>query len=207
VIKRALDNMAIAVGAYVGAALLQATIAGIFTFIVLSILGVPSPLALAVVIATLDLIPLVGATLGAILVGIVTLFSDFPTVTIIWAIWAIAYQQVENYVIQPRIQGRAVQLDPFIIVIAALFGGTLFGVIGALIAIPFAAAGQIAVREFVTFRRAALSGEHEGLEAGDSEGGDPPGQSGDPPGGGGGGEPPNEADTSGPDPGPAPAPA
>ena len=101
VIKRALDNMAVAVGAYVGAALLQATIAGFFTFIVLTILGVPSPLALAVVIATLDLIPLVGATLGAILVGIVTLFTDFPSVTIIWAVFAILYQQFENYVIQP----------------------------------------------------------------------------------------------------------
>ena len=151
--------MAVAVGAYFGAALLQATIAGIFTFIVLSILGVPSPLALAVVIATLDLIPLVGATLGAILVGIVTLFNDFPTVTIIWAIWAIVYQQVENYVIQPRIQGRAVQLDPFIIVIAALFGGTLLGIIGALVAIPLAAAGQIGVREFLVFRRAGLMGD------------------------------------------------
>ncbi len=152
VIKRALDRMAIAVGAYVGGALLQATIAGIAAFAVLSILGVPSPLALAVIIFALDLIPLVGATLGAILVGIVTLFADFPTATIIWAIFAIVYQQFENYVIQPRIQGRAVQLDPFIIVIAALFGGTLLGIIGALVAIPVAAASQIGVREFLTYR-------------------------------------------------------
>ena len=203
IVKRALDNMAVAVGAYVGAALLQATIAGIFTFIVLSILGVPSPLALAVVIATLDLIPLVGATLGAILVGIVTLFNDFPTVTIIWAIWAIVYQQVENYVIQPRIQGRAVQLDPFIIVIAALFGGTLLGIIGALVAIPLAAAGQIGVREFLVFRRAGLMGEFdeefaaEDAEAAEDEGGssgDPPGSSGDPP--AAGGDPPSSGDAS-----------
>ncbi len=172
VIKRALDNMAVAVGAYVGGALLQAVIAGFFTFIVLTILGVPSPLALAVVIATLDLIPLVGATLGAVLVGIVTLFVDFPTVTIIWAIWAILYQQVENYVIQPRIQGRAVSLDPFIIVIAALFGGTLLGIVGALVAIPLAAAAQIGAREFVAYRRAALLEDEESGEGGGPGGGD-----------------------------------
>ena len=95
-------------------------------------------------IALLDLIPLIGATLGAFLVALVTLFTDFPTATIVWVIFAIAYQQFENYVIQPRIQSRAVQLDPFIIVVAAIFGGTLLGVIGALLAIPVAAALQIA---------------------------------------------------------------
>jgi predicted PurR-regulated permease PerM len=89
----------------------------------LVILGVPSPLPLALIIALLDLIPLVGATLGAVVVGVVTLFVDFPTTTIIWAVFAIAYQQFENYVVQPRIQSRAVALDPFLVVVAALFGG------------------------------------------------------------------------------------
>ncbi len=153
-IGRALDRMAIAISSYVGGALAQATIAGVAAFVVLSILGMPSPLALAVVVALLDLIPLVGATIGAIIVGVVTLFTDFPTVTIVWTIFAIAYQQFENYVVQPRIQSRAVALDPFVIVVAAIFGGTLLGVIGALLAIPVAAALQIAVREFLAFRRA-----------------------------------------------------
>jgi predicted PurR-regulated permease PerM len=107
-----------------------------------------------VIIALLDLIPLVGATIGAVIVGVVTLFADFPTDTIIWAIFAIAYQQFENYVVQPRIQSRAVKLDPFIVVIAALFGGTLLGVIGALLAIPSAAAIQIAMHEYWEYRRA-----------------------------------------------------
>jgi predicted PurR-regulated permease PerM len=119
----------------------------------LVILGVPSPLPLAVIIFLLDLIPLVGATIGAVIVGIVTLFVDFPTTTIIWIVFAIVYQQVENYVIQPRIQSRAVQVDPFIVVIAAIFGGTLMGVVGALLAIPSAAAIQIAVREYLDYRR------------------------------------------------------
>ena len=155
-IDKALGRMAIAVSSYVGGALAQATIAGIVAFIVLTILGVPAPLALAVIIAILDLIPLIGATIGAFLVAIVTLFNDFPTDTIIWVLFAIAYQQFENYVVQPRIQSRAVALDPFVIVVAAIFGGTLLGIVGALLAIPVAAAGQIGVREFMLYRRGEL---------------------------------------------------
>jgi predicted PurR-regulated permease PerM len=151
--RRTTDKIADAVGSYVGGALAQATVAGVAAWIMLTILGVPSPLALALIIALLDLIPLVGATLGAVVVGVVTLFVDFPTTTIIWTIFAIAYQQFENYVVQPRIQSRAVALDPFLVVVAALFGGALLGVIGALLAIPSAAAVQIAVREWLEYRR------------------------------------------------------
>ena len=110
-----------------------------------------------------------------VIVGVVTLFVDFPTTTIIWAIFAIVYQQFENYVVQPRIQSRAVALDPFIIVVAAIFGGTLLGIIGALLAIPVAAALQIAVREFMLFRRGGFDAIEDGK--GDSSqggGADPP---------------------------------
>jgi len=180
-IRRGLDRMASAVSSYVGGALVQATVAGLAAFIVLSILGVDAPLALAVIIALLDLIPLIGATIGAFIVGLVTLFTDFPTATIIWVVFAIAYQQFENYVIQPRIQARAVKLDPFIIVVAALFGGFLLGVIGALLAIPTAAAMQIAVREFLAYKRAVASGTlAEHLAEDDGEGEPPPGDSGSP---------------------------
>jgi predicted PurR-regulated permease PerM len=141
-----------AVGNYVAGALVQATIAGISSWLVLMILGVPFALPLAVIIFLLDLVPLVGATLGAVVVGIVTLFSDFPIDTIIWVIWAIVYQQIENNVIQPRIQARAVQLEPLIVLISVLFGSSLFGVLGALLAIPIAAAIQITVREYVALR-------------------------------------------------------
>ena len=170
-IGRALDRMAVAVSGYVGGALAQSAIAGIAGFTVLSILGVPSPLALAVLIALLDLIPLVGATVGAFIVAIVTLFTGFPTVTIIWVIFATVYQQFENYVVQPRIQGRAVKLDPFVIVVAALFGGTLMGVVGALLAIPVAAALQIGVREFLLYRRGGI----EAVEADTTAEGPKPG--------------------------------
>jgi predicted PurR-regulated permease PerM len=143
-----------AIGNYVAGALLQATVAGVTSWIMLLILGVDYALPLAVIIFLLDLVPLVGATLGAIVVGIVTLFSDFPIDTIVWAVFAIIYQQVENNVIQPRIQARAVQLEPLVVLISVLFGSTLFGVLGALLAIPVAAGIQITLREYLALRQA-----------------------------------------------------
>ena len=165
VLRRALYAMAQAVSSYVGGAMLQALIAGTAAFIVLTILGVPAPLALAMIVAVFDLIPLIGATIGASLVLLVTLFDDFPLDAIVWAGFAIAYQQFENYVVQPRIQSRAVDLDPFVVVVAALFGGTLFGILGALVAIPTAAAIQIGIKEFLRYRR----GEEEAAEAAEPE--------------------------------------
>jgi predicted PurR-regulated permease PerM len=155
-IRRAVDRIAMAVGNYVGGALLQATIAGVTTFIVLTILGVPFAAPLAVLTALFDLIPLVGATIGAVIVGIVTAFHDFPVATIIWAVWAIAYQQVENTMIQPQIQRRAVEVHAFVVLVSVLFGATLFGVMGALLAIPVAASIQIAIREWWDYRRASI---------------------------------------------------
>lgn len=152
-LRRAFDRSANAVGAYVAGMLAQATIAGVSTFIVLKILGVPFPAALAVVVFFFDLIPLVGATVAAVLVGVVTVFNDFPVATIVWSVWAIVYQQVENTVIQPRIQSRAVNVQPFIVLVAVLFGSTLFGIPGALMAIPAAASIQIGVREYWEYRR------------------------------------------------------
>jgi len=151
-IERVLERSASAVGNYVAGALLQATLAGVLAYIVLLILGVPFAGPLALIIFFLDLIPLVGATIGAVLVGVVTLFSNFPTATIIWIIWSIAYQQVENNLIQPQIQKRAVDVNPFLVVVAVLFGGTLLGVLGALVAVPVAASIQIALREYLDAR-------------------------------------------------------
>jgi predicted PurR-regulated permease PerM len=151
--ERALDHIGQAVGNYVGGALLQATIAGVTSFILLTILGVPFAAPLALVVFFFDLIPLVGATLGAVLVAIVTLFVNFPVALIVWVIYSIAYQQIENYVIQPQIQKRAVSVEPFVVLVAVLFGATLFGIIGALLAIPAAASIQIAIREWMAYRR------------------------------------------------------
>jgi predicted PurR-regulated permease PerM len=76
---------------------------------------------------------------------------------IIWAIWAIAYQQIENYVIQPQIQRRAVAVEGFVVIVAVLFGSSLFGVLGAILAIPAAATLQIVWREYRDYRRESLT--------------------------------------------------
>jgi len=147
-IERVVDRSARAVGNYVAGALAQALLAAVTSFIVLKILGIPFAAPLALIIFFLDLIPMVGATLGAIIVGVVTLFGDFPTDTIVWVVWSIVYQQVENNLVQPQIQKRAVDINPFLVIVSVLFGGTLLGVLGALMAVPVAATIQIALREW-----------------------------------------------------------
>jgi predicted PurR-regulated permease PerM len=178
-LRRMFDSIGYATGNYVRGALLQATIAGVSSFVVLEILGIPYAAALAVVIFALDLIPLIGATLGAVLVGVVILIAgDFPIDLIVWVIWSVVYQQVENNVIQPRIQSKAVALEPFLVVVSVLFGSTLFGVMGALLSVPVAAALQIAAREFVRFRRGRFDDPDDnpqGDEGGGPLGAEPPG--------------------------------
>jgi predicted PurR-regulated permease PerM len=151
--RRALEHMAQAIANYVGGALLQATLAGIAAFVMLTILGAPFAGPLALIVFFFDLIPVVGATIAAVLVAVVMLFVNFPTGLIIWVVFAIVYQQVENYLIQPRIQARATEIEPFVIIVSVLFGSTLFGVIGAVLAIPTAATIQIGAREYAAYRR------------------------------------------------------
>lgn len=156
-IERAFSRISDAIASYVGGALLQATIAGVSAFIVLNILGAPFAGPLALVVAFFDLIPVVGATIAAVGIAIVMLFVNFPVGVIVWVIWAVVYQQIENYVIQPRIQGKAVQVEAFVILVAVLFGSTLFGVIGAILAIPAAASLQIVWHEYRDYRMALLA--------------------------------------------------
>jgi predicted PurR-regulated permease PerM len=151
-LERSFDNIGSAVGGYVAGALGVAAIAGVFDYIVMKILGVPFAAPLAVMCGLFSLIPLVGATIAAVIVGIVTLFADFPTATIAWTVWAIVYQQIENSLIQPQVQRRTVQVHPFITIVAVLFGSTLLGVLGAIVAIPIAASVQILLREYVDWR-------------------------------------------------------
>lgn len=188
-LDRILRRMADAVGNYIGGALLQATVAAMTTYIVLTILGIPFAAPLAIIMGAFDLIPLIGATIGAALIGLVTLFIDFPTATIVWVVWSLTYQQIENNVIQPQIQKRAVDVHPFLVIMAVLCGSTLFGVLGALLAIPVAASLQIAVLEYVHYRRDSVAFAAEDAESGETG---PPGSPHDAGGadaGGGGPEP------------------
>lgn len=133
---------------YVAGALTITSINGILTFIVLSLLGVPFAVPLAVLMSFFGLIPLVGATIGGVIILIVTLFTDFPSATIIYAIFLVFYQQFENNVLQPLIFKRTVNVPPLAVIVAILAGSSLLGVVGALVAIPIAAALQIVIREY-----------------------------------------------------------
>ena len=148
-----------AVSGYVFGAFTLATLAGLVTYAALSALGIPFALPLAILFAFFDLVPLVGATIGGILVGIVVAFFDFPSDVIIWAIVFIGYQQIENYLIQPFIYGRAVRVHPLIVLVAILIGATLLGILGALIAIPASAMVQSLVRDWWRFRGERLAEE------------------------------------------------
>jgi predicted PurR-regulated permease PerM len=147
-----------ATGGYVAGALALATAAGISTYIILSILGVPFAVPLSVLMAFFDLIPLVGSTIGGVLVGVVTVFADFPGDTIIWVVYVLVYQQVENSVFQPVVYRRTVNLHPLAVISAILIGSSLLGVLGALVAIPIAAAIQIALKDLWTNRPSQIVG-------------------------------------------------
>jgi len=153
-VRRILDRMANAVSSYVIGAFTVSFIDGLAAFVVLTILGVPFAAPLAIVMGTLSLIPLIGATIGAVIVGIVTAFAgDFPGDVIVWTIYAIAYQQFENNFVQPFVQRRTVRVHPFVVLVSVLFGATLLGILGALVAIPVAASIDILLREWWRYRR------------------------------------------------------
>jgi len=178
-LRAVLDRMGQAVGSYIAGALFQGVVAGILTWIVLTILDVPFAAPLAVLVGLFDLIPMVGATIAAVIVGIVTLFYDFPTATIIWVIWSIIYQQVENTVIQPRIQKRAVGVHPFLVMVSVLCGGTLLGVPGALLAVPVAASIQIGIQAWWEWRTEQRGLVAHAVDEADGDDGGPSSSGGD----------------------------
>ncbi len=142
---------------YVAGALTITSINGILTFIVLSVLGVPFAVPLAVLMSFFGLIPLIGATIGGVIILLVTLFNDFPTTTLIYGAFLIFYQQVENNVLQPFIFKRTVNVPPLAVIVAILAGSSVLGVVGALVAIPIAAALQIVLKEYFA-NRTTVSG-------------------------------------------------
>jgi predicted PurR-regulated permease PerM len=129
------------VGAYMIGNLIISLFAGVTSFLALSLNGVPYALPLAILVAIFDLIPMIGATLGAALCVLVALFTVglWPG-TVVVLVFFILYQQVENYLIAPRVLRNTVDLSSVAVLLAALIGGTVLGVVGALMAIPIAAA-------------------------------------------------------------------
>jgi predicted PurR-regulated permease PerM len=141
------------VGGYVTGNLLISVIAGITSTLVLLIMGVPYAVALGVLVAILDLIPLAGATLAAIIVSTVAFIDSIPA-GIIVLIFFIVYQQIENHILQPLVYSRTVQLSPLAILIAVLIGAKIAGILGALAAIPVAGTIQVILLTWLAERRA-----------------------------------------------------
>ena len=119
---------------------------GVVTFAFLLIVGVPNAAPIALFVAVFDIIPLVGATIAGVVTVVIALFHSL-TAAIATAIFYILYQQFENYVLVPRVMQRTVDVSPITTIVAALLGGSLLGIVGALVAIPVAAAIQLIMQE------------------------------------------------------------
>ena len=139
-VRRAGERIAKIVRSYVTVNLTLAVAAGVFTWLVLELLGVDLAVPLAVLVAILDLVPLIGFTIGGLLVAIVAAIHDFPVALIVWGAAFLIYQQVQDRVIQPIFYKNAVRIHPVVAIAAVLAGAQLAGILGALLAIPVAAA-------------------------------------------------------------------
>jgi len=143
------------IGAYVSGAFVVALCAGVSSLVFLFIVGLGQyAVALALVVALLDVIPMIGATIGAVIVCAIGFATDVQT-GLALVIFYLVYQQLENYVIYPRVMSHTVDLPGLLTVIAALVGASLLGVVGALLAIPTAAALVLLSREIVIRRQDA----------------------------------------------------
>ncbi len=149
------DEILSRVGGYVAGAVAIAGLAGLTTFVLLRLLGIDYAVALSMLVFLTGLIPLIGATIGALVVVSVALFTSVKA-GVFLAVFYLLYQQVENYVLYPRIMQRSVDVSPAATVVAVLIGGALLGVLGALLAIPIAAAVQLVLREVVAPRQDRL---------------------------------------------------
>jgi predicted PurR-regulated permease PerM len=150
------DDVYRTVGGYVAGNLLISLIAGVASGIVLWASGVPFAVALGLLVALLDLIPLAGATIAAVACVLVAIAASGTTAAIIVGVFFVAYQQLENHVIQPLVYGRTVQLSPLAVLVSVLVGAELAGVLGALAAIPVAGTIQVLLIDW----RANRPGRH-----------------------------------------------
>jgi len=157
--RQVVDLVVDKVGGYMIGNIIISIIAGVASLIAFSLLGVPFPVPLAFVVAICDLIPMIGATLGAVIGVAVALFTTnlWPT-TVLVAAFFVAYQQLENYLIAPRVLKTTVELGAAAVLIAGLIGATVLGLVGALMAIPVAAAFNVLLNERLRAQETAAAG-------------------------------------------------
>jgi predicted PurR-regulated permease PerM len=141
----------------VAVSLVAATVAGLSAWA----FGLPFPIVLALITGLLDLIPQVGATIAAVILVLVALTVSTPA-AIAMALIQLVYQQVENYIVYPIVYRRAVELSGFTTIVAVLIAGSLLGVVGAILAVPFAAVIKIVLREAGAPRRARMAALRDG---------------------------------------------
>jgi predicted PurR-regulated permease PerM len=157
------DRITRTIGRYAVGAVTIAIIAGTIQGTAAWLIGVPLALALGIIAGLLGLIPQVGATLAAVVLSLVALTQGIPEALIMLVV-CVGYQQFENYVLQPTIQGRAADISGFFVIASVIVGAALLGVVGALIAVPLVASAQIVIRELTAERRASVAKAHTAAE-------------------------------------------
>jgi predicted PurR-regulated permease PerM len=164
--KQVVDLLVDKVGGYMIGNIIISIVAGMVSYLAFRLLGVRFAVPLAVLVAVFDMIPMIGATLGAIVGVLVALFTSplWPT-TVLLAAFFVAYQQIENYLIAPRVLKTTVDIGAAAVLLAGLIGATLLGLVGALMAIPVAAAFNVLLNERLAVREAAAEAEAARLAA------------------------------------------
>lgn len=150
--RRVAAETSSAVGGYVAGVFAVAALAGIVSFLVMTVLGIPYAVPLAVQMAFFAILPLVGSTIGAVVIAAVAAFEG-PEIVAIWAVFWLFYQQTETHVLGPLVYRKAVDMSPALVILSVMAGATLLGVLGALLAIPATATIQILIREWWRGRR------------------------------------------------------
>jgi predicted PurR-regulated permease PerM len=156
--RRVGTDCAKSITGYISGNLLISVICGVLTYVVLKVMGVPFAGLISLFVALADLIPLVGATLGAVVATIAGFVHSVPA-GIVVIVFFVVYQQLENHLLQPVILSRTVKLNPLAVLVAILVFVELAGVLGALLAIPVAGIIQVLIRDFWDHRRGALKPE------------------------------------------------
>jgi predicted PurR-regulated permease PerM len=152
--SRVLQESEVAISGYIRGNLAISVIAGVSALVGMLALGIPFALPLSVLLAVIDLIPMIGVTLGAVPVLLAALAVS-PVKALILLVYIVVYQQIESNVLNPVIYGRSDRLSPLVVFLAFLVGSLLFGIMGALVAIPAANIGGILVREWAVNRAGA----------------------------------------------------
>ena len=142
------DEVVTKVGGFLLGNLLTSGIAGLGTFLWMVALGIPYPLLLGLFVALADLIPVVGSTVGGIVVSLVALTVSVPVALATLGFY-VAYRLAEDYLLVPRVIGHTVRISAVVSIVAVLIGGALMGIIGALVAIPVAAVLRLLLDEIV----------------------------------------------------------